>query len=274
MSVSDDWVSTDERTDRDDTELGHLGMTRVPVSAVDGFAELSGDSANASQRSLASILNAQEKPPDAWSSIVSAIPMPSTTRTGLRKKESVRTAGSHGSKRSIAYPINNSKLGSRRQSYEVRAQSSVPQLARPDLGPSMRASQFDLASGCRVKSPVPKISSFSEPKGLLEGSPPRQHGRKGHRRRRFHSLRQIMPGSARGSLLPISNGQHQHFIISQSCRENVPVGHDEKNHFPETVAMSDFAYQKHKLLERFREWCGRRCFGRRRRTLPSEGFLV
>lgn len=273
-SASDDWISTDERTDRGDTELVRLGMTRVPVSAVDGFAELSGDSANASLRSLTSILNAQEKPPEAWSSVVSAMPIPSTTRTGLRKKDSVRTAGSQKSKRSIADPINNTKLGSRRQSHEIRAQSSVPQLARPDLGPSMRASQFDLSSGCRIKSPVPKLSSFSEPEGLLEGSPPKQHGHKGHRRRRFHSLRHIMPGSTRGSLSPFANSQHQHFIVSQSCRGNVPAGLDEKNQFPETVAMSDFAYQKHKLLERFRDWCGRRCFGRKRRTVPPGGFLV
>lgn len=194
-SISDEWVTTDEKTERGDAEIQHFGMTRVPVSAVDGFAELSGDSANASQRSLMSALNGmQDKAPETWSSIVSTMPVPTTARTGLRKKESVNTVRSHRSKQSIADPVNNSKFGSRRQSHEVRAQSSVPQLAQPDLGPSMRASQFDLTSGCRIKSPVPKLSSFSEPKGLLEGSPPKPKGRKGHRRRRFHSLRHIMPG--------------------------------------------------------------------------------
>lgn len=277
--TSDEWVSTEENIRDSESELHHLGMTRVPLSAVDGFAELSGDSVLASQRSLDSVLNAPEsKPPETWSSIVSAMPVPPAKRSELKKTGSVNTVKSQKTRPSIADPVNNSRLGSRRQSHEIRARSSVPRLARPDLGPSMRASQFDLTAGFRTKTPTPKVSSFSEPQGLLEASPSmaeRQH-RKGHCRPRFHSLRQMMPPSMRGFASPglRSDAQYRPFVVSQSCRTQSPVIHADQTPFPETVAMSDFAYRKHRLLERVRNWCSRRCFSRRRRLAPQEGILV
>ncbi|KAK5956734.1 hypothetical protein OHC33_002221 [Knufia fluminis] len=279
--VSDDWVSTDDRSGHSDMELHRLGLTRVPVSAVDGFAELSGESANASQQSLTSMSDMPNpKSPDTWSGIVAAMPLPARKPTGLRRKESANTIRSHDSKRTIVEPVNNSRVDSRRTSRDMRPKSSVPRLSTPAFGPAMRVSQFDLSAGYQMKSPRRKQSSFSEPMELSQPSPT-QYGRHSMRtRRRFDSFRQLVPSSVRSFTFSPQRGgahQHQHVTIAHACREERPVSYVEQSSFPETVAMSDLTYRKHKLLEKFKEWlrCGRRVLGpKRRRSGPSGGFLV
>lgn len=277
IATSDEWISTDEKTGGSGQELRLLNMTNIPVSTVDGFAELSGQSANASQRSLTLALhNPQDQIPNNVSDITPALPMPAGRAVGLKKKDSIKTVRSQKSKQSIVDPINHSRVTSRRPSHDVRPQSSVPQLAQPDLGPLLRASQFDLTSGFRNKTPMPKTLSSSEPKELLHGSPPGQKYVKGHRRRRFHSLRHIIPGSIRGMGLSMEEitAQDQHLAEDHPRRAYTTTSHHEQPLFPETEAMSNFAYCKHKLRERFREWCDRRCFLRRRKRNPAGGFLM
>lgn len=277
--TSDEWTSTDEHIQDGESHLHHLGMTGVRFSTVDGFAELSGDSALMSHRSLNSVCNRLEKKPsESWSKIVSAMPVPPQRGVALKKAASISTIESQRLRPSIVDPVNNSRLSSQRQSHEIRACSSVPRLARLDLGPSMRVSQFDLIAECRARSPTRKPSSFAEPLGLLEGSPSKHKclREKRHRRQRFHSLRQMMPVSMRGfaSLAPANDALGHPVIVSRSCSARSPAADFQETLFPETVAMSDFTYRKHKLLEKFRKWYNRCCLGRRRRFAPQEGILV
>lgn len=279
--TSDEWASTDDRSGHNETELPRLGLSRVPISAVDGFAELSGGSANASQVSLTSILNSQNAgSPDTWSGIVAAMPLPTRKPTGLRRKESANTIRSHDSKRTIVEPVNTSRVSSRGMSHEIRTKNSAPRLSTPAFRPAMRVSQFDLAAEYQMKSSRHKQSSFWEPKELLKKSPVKYCGQSMRPRRRFDSLRQVMPSSIRSFTFPpqrAADHQHQHVSVAHACREGRPVSYVEQPSFPETVAMSDLAYRKHKLLEKLKEWlrCGRRALGpRRKRSVPSEGFLL
>jgi len=278
--VSDDWVSTDERSAHSDMELQRLGLIRVPVSAVDGFAELSGDSANASQQSLTSVSEIPNpKSPDTWSGIVATMPLPARKSTGLRRKGSANTIRSHDSKRTIVEPVNNSRVNSRRPSHEIKTKSSAPRLSTPAFGPAMRVSQFDLSAGYQMGSPRHKQSSFSEPKELLQTCPT-QYGRHSMRtRRRFNSFRQLVPSSVRSFTFSPQRGgahQHQNVTIAHACREERPFSYVEQSSFPETVAMSDLAYRKHKLLERVKEWlrCGRRVLVPKRRSSGQSGGLL
>ena len=280
-STSDEWMSTDEKLSQTDLELHRLGLTRVPISAVDGFAELSGESESASQQSLNTITNSElPRSPGTWSNIVAAMPLPTRKPTGMRKKDSFKTIQSHESKHSIVEPVNTSRVSSRKQSQEIKPQTGVPQLAHPDLGPTMRASQFDLSAGCQLKPHSHKVSIFSKPKDLLAATPPKQDQQGVRNHGRLKGIRQIMPPSIRSfTFSPPSIQNNQHFNLSHGCRAERPASCSDRPSYPETVAMSDFAYRKHRILEKLREWCRRRCgqrpfASRRRKNVPSGGFIV
>lgn len=279
-STSDAWVSTDDRSGHSETELRRLGLTRAPISAMNGFAELSGESANVSQQSSTSILNIRDSSArDARSGIVAATRLPARQPTGSRRKDPVNTK-SQDDKRDIGEPVDISRVSSYGPSDEVRTKSSVPRLSTPAFGPAMRVSQFDLAAGYQLKSPHHKKSSFSEPKELLQAIPT-NYGRHSVRdRRRFDSLRRMMPNSIRSCTFSPQRGtahHHQNITVTRACREEWPSSDIEQPSFPETVPMSNLAYRKHKLLEKVKEClpCVKRAFGpRRRRSVPSGGFLT
>jgi len=280
-TIGDEWVSTVDGSGFSDMEMHRLGLTCVPISAVDGFAELSGESANASQQSLTSILNnPTNKSPDTWSGIVAAMPLPAGKPAGLRRKESANTIHSHESKRTIVEPVNSSRGAFGRPSHHIRTKSSVPRFSTPAFDPTMCDSQFDLSAGYQVKSPGHKQSSFSEPKELLDPTPTKHSRHSMRGRRRLNSIKQMMPSSMRSLTFSQQRGvahQHQQGIITHICSEMRPSSYIEHPSFPETVAMSDLAYRKHKVLEKFKEWlrCGKRALGpRRERSVPSGGYLV
>ncbi|KAK6374134.1 hypothetical protein LTR64_002241 [Lithohypha guttulata] len=281
ISASSEWQSTDEQVSLNVLELHRLGLTRAPISAVDGFAELSGVSTDASQQSLNSTLRSPcQKSPDTWSSIVAAMPMPARKLAGLKKENSVRTVRSQ---RSIIDPVNTSRVSSQSHIKEVKAHTSVPQLDHPDLGPSIRASQFDLSAVYRVASPKRKQSSFSEPADLLLCSPARKTRRSMRARGKLLSFRNKMPSSVKSfTFSPPPSCVDQQYTFSQRCRVERPDSYFDQPSLPETIAMSDFAYRKHKLVGRLKEWCRRRCIQARpyitkpvkRRSVPPGGFIV
>ncbi|KAJ9657703.1 hypothetical protein H2198_004118 [Neophaeococcomyces mojaviensis] len=273
--------TTDQQIQDHGRDLAKMGWTRVPISAVDGFAELSGESANASQQFSTSVQrNSSQPKPDMWSGMVAAMPTLGKKSTGLRRKPSAITIRSVRSDRSIVEPVNTSRVASKRASREVKSQSSVPQLARPDLGPAMRASEFDLATQYLMKSPQPE-TSFSE---LKTGESPAKYGRHSMRARwRLNGLRHIIPKSPQSRCAFASPAAtttvRPNLTINQHCRVQRAVSFDEEPMYPETVAMSDFAYRKHKIMEKFREWCRRQCLRRpaamkRGRSVRAGGFLV
>ena len=275
-SLSSDWRSTDDST-QDEPHLRKLGMSRVPISVVDGFAELSGESASASLRSL----DSKNKPmmhrsPDTWSTILAAMPLPKRTFRSLRRQDSRKTTTSNHSQRRIAEPINTSRLGSTRKS--STPQQEIPKLAKPDLGPIMRLSQFDLSDQFRIRSPTYKQSSFSEPKDLLQVSPQHLGGDGTRNRDKFYSFRNVMPSSMRSFTFSPDHSQKP-YHLARACQMQKTDSIYQQPDLPETVAMSDFAYQKHRMIEKLKGWCRRRRvqkkFGSKRRSsLPPGGFIV
>lgn len=276
ITTSSEWTSTDEQSSRNH-ELDKLGMARMPISAVDGFAELSGESASVSLRSLNSAENPSlQRSPDTWSSIVAAMPLPARKMTGIGRQNSTRTNASSKSTREIVEPVNTSRM--RRKS--LKTEDSVPCLARPDLGPAMRASQFDLSGTYNMKSPRHKKSSFSEAKDILQASPIKTQVNGTCNRERFYSFRNMVPSSMRSfTFSPKPSQAQKPYSLARACQMQPSSSFYEQPHFPETVAMSDFAYRKHKLLEKLKGWCRRRCvqkpFGaKKRRSVPPGGFIV
>jgi len=279
--VSDAWVSTDNTSDHGETKLHSVGLVRAPISAKNGFAELSGESGNVSQQSSASILNVKDPiAQGAWSTTATTMPSPAKQQTAPRCRDPVNIIMRRDRNRNIGEPVNNSRASPDVSSHKIRTRSSVPRLSTPVFGPTIRVSQFDLAAGYQLKSPHHKKSSLSEAKELLQASPT-QYGRHSVReRRRFGSLRRIIPNSIRSCTFSPRNGtahDHQNVVVARACREERRSSYTEQPSFMEIVPMSDSAYRKHKLLEKVKEClpCVRRAFEPRRRTsVPSRGFLT
>lgn len=279
--VSDAWVSTDNTSDHGETKLHSVGLVGAPISAKNGFAELSGESANVSQQSSASILNTKDPvAQDAWSTTATTMPSPARQQTTPRRRDPVNVIMRQDRNRSIGEPVNSSRARPDVSSHKIKTRSSVPRLSTPIFGPTIRVSQFDLAAGYQLKSPHHKKSSFSEPKELLQASPT-QYGRHSVReRRRFDSLRRMIPNSIRSCTFSPQHGtahDHQNVVVARACREERPSSYIEQPSFMAIVPMSDSAYRKHKLLEKVKEClpCVRRAFEpRRRKSVPSGGFLT
>jgi len=279
-STSDAWVSTDDRSGHDQTNLRRLGLTGAPISGVDGFAELSGKSANISQQSSTSVFDIRDsKSRDARSGTVKATPLPARQPTGSTRKDANNTK-SQDDKRVVGEPVDVCGVSSYGPSHKIKTKSSVPRLSTPAFGPAMRVSQFDLAAGYQLKSPHHKKSSFSEPKELLQASPTNYGRHSVRNRRRFDSLRQMVPDSIRSCTFSHQRGSahhHQNVTVARACREEWPSSDIEQPSFPETVPMSNLAFQKHKLLEKVKEClpCVKRAFGpRRKKSVQSGGFLA
>lgn len=278
LKGSDDTV--DAVVQQYDRGFAITGLSQDPISTGNEFAELSGESASAAQ-SLTSILNIPDQPkPGAWQNSVTAIPTTGKRVTGLRRKLSASTIRTVRSDRNVLEPLNTSRVTSKRASREINRQISVPQLAYPDLGPTMRASEFDLSMQYLKNSPQPKISSPA----LMTAGSPQEYGKHSMRARwRCNSLRHIMskPLHPRGVFaFPIgATNTHPNTIVSQGCRFQPAVSFSEQQSYPETVAMSDFAYRKYRVMEKLKEWCRGPCMGRpvavkERRSIPAGGFLV
>lgn len=252
--------------------LATTGLSQNPISTVDGFAELSAESTSAAQ-SLTSILNIPDQPKsDMWQNSVAVIPTMGKRTTGLRRKPSASTIRTVRSDRNVLEPLNTSRVTSKRASREINRQSSVPQLAYPDLGPTMRASEFDLSTQYLKTSPQPKTSS---PIPMIAKSP-EKYGKHSMRARwKCNSLRHIMskPLHSRGAA-----NTHFNMTISQDCRLQPAVSFDEQPMYPDTIAMSDFAYRKYRVMEKLKEWCRGPCMSRpvavKRKSSIAGGFLV
>lgn len=207
------------------------------------------------------------------------MPMPARRPTGLRKQNTLKTVRSQGS---INEPVNTSHASSKRQSRELKLRSSVPQLAEPDFGPAIRASQLDLAADYHTRSPKHKQSSFSEPADMMNTAST-AYARRTMRGRGLLGFRKKVPPSIRSfTFSPPPSRVDQDWTYSQHCRVERPVSYYDQPSLPETAAMSDFTYRKHKLMEKLRDWCKRRCFQARpyvvrpkkRRSVPPGGFIV
>ena len=144
----------------------------------------------------------------------------------------------------------------------------------------MRASQFDLSGVYQLKSPRHKKSSFSEAKDVFQVSPAKVTDHGNRNRERFYSFRNMVPSSMRSfTFSPTPSQAQKPYSLARACQMQPSSSFYEPPHFPETVAMSDFAYRKHKLFERLKGWCKRRCVqkpfaAKKRRSVPPGGFIV
>lgn len=244
--------------------LANAGLSRVPVSTIDGFAEMIGDSVFNSQQSLRDVEKHDEESraplSSKWSNIVAAMPLPGKTIPKVPRKSSVSTMRSIQSTRSITKPENSSRITVSRVEHEVKAQSSVPQLGLLDLGPSIRPSQFGLDTSFALQSPRLQPSMpdthFSLPDSLPGGT------QRGSRTRwRLHSLRHILPKSPRAtmSFKPPQDGRYPVSGIDHILKSR-PSYQDQ---YCTPATASTIACQKQRLKDRMRVWWSRQCLPQR-----------
>lgn len=275
---SSEWVSTTNSSIENANLLEGKCLAHIPISVVDGFAELSGQSADISQQSLPLTHQTSCKPPDTWSSIVAAMPLPSGHKFGVKRDNSNSSLKSQ-SRLNVVNPLNTSRSASRLPSIRLRTAGSAPRLRTPVLGPALRASHFDFHASIEAQNPRYKQSSFIETDIMRRISLDENPNGRVRAARKFNSWRHIMPDSLRSFNFSPRRSEPrpaQTPMVAENCRKPRPRSYPSSTCLPETIAMSDFAYRKHKLLEKLREWCRRRCGkrGSHKRALPPGGFLV
>lgn len=240
------------------------GLSRVPISTIDGFAEMIGDSVFNSQQSLQQAIKQSDEsraPPSSnWSNIMAAMPLPQRTIPQAPRKSSVSTMRSIQSVRSVTKPENTSRITVNRVNHEVKAQSSVPQLGNLDLGPSIRPSQFGLDASFVLQSPRLQ-PSMPDTHVSLPDSLPGGTQRGSRTRWRFHSLRHILPQTPRVTMdyQPPQDGRYPVSGIDHVLKSR----HSYQDHYCPPTTASTFESQTQRLKGKMRLWWSRQCLPRR-----------
>jgi len=231
---------------------------RRTASPIVDHAQLSGDSSMA-VRDWAMVTKDSSLPQPAsfgWSSILATVPEPVEKKVESLPKGSVRKADNHRSNTTSAEPLNNTRLDTR----VPRLGDIIPQLVPPDLEHPLTVLDHDLnvPDDERMLTAKPVLSGM---KGLFLDDSSAQLERPSVRKRfHFHSLPSALRGSPVDTIVATNAAQSDsaHVNLSHSCRMDGRSPAEE--YVPNnTVAMSDFAYRKRKVLERFKEWWKRQC---------------
>jgi hypothetical protein len=223
-------------------------------SPVDGYAELSGESVPPSQTNLQSVLSRSPPIPTRWSSIIAAMPQPVKRSTEIARKASIRTQRSRRSNGSIVEPVNTSRLQG-----QIPRIGSVPQLAPPEFGPPLTSSDLNLsipyaAAPSTIRPTLRETKSF-----FSDDSSANRQRRSLRGRLHLHSLRNVVSNSAGTSMVTHTPRPNNNLKLSYSCQIKGRGGADGENVVQDTVPMTDFAYRKRRMLEKFREWWKRQC---------------
>jgi hypothetical protein len=253
--------------------------TESVKSPVEGYAELSGESMPASQNNLVGLMSRPPLIPARWSSIIAAMPQPRKPSIDVGRKTSIRSHRSQRSNTSVVEPINSTRLRT-----PVPRSDSVPRLAPPEFGPPLTSSEFNLsipfADIPSTIQPSTIRPTLRETKSFFSDDSSARRQRNSLRQRlHLNGLRNLIPSSA-GTSMIAQTPRSQRLNISHSCQLKGHGSHQNKVASPsDTVAMTDFAYRKRKMLERLKEWWRRQCLqkvvsGRRKRDRFTQNTVA
>ncbi|KAI1625116.1 hypothetical protein EDD37DRAFT_378072 [Exophiala viscosa] len=247
----DDWTTTESPE-----EL-------TTASPVNGYAELSAESVVVQPPTMISTDSVllPSSMPRRWTSMLAAMPEPVKTSADVVRRASVRTVRTHRSNPSIIEPLN-----STRQSSQVQRLGSVPQLAPPEFGPPLTSSDLNLSLGLPAPPPNSRPPLRQTQSFFSDDSSAQHRGHGPNKRFDLHSLRS---GLTRSTGLRGTRGS--------STRNNVEMTPLQKGNMMfrkspdyarsslgDIVPMTDFAYKKRKVLDRFKDWFKRHACKRRR----------
>ncbi|KAK5333962.1 hypothetical protein LTR98_009873 [Exophiala xenobiotica] len=223
-------------------------------SPLTGYAELSGDSISAQPPTMVSAGSVllPSSVPRRWTSMLAAMPEPVKKSIDVVRKASIRTVRSHRSNTSITNPLNSTRMNS-----QLPRLGSVPQLAPSDFGPPLTSSNLDLSLRLPeppriIRPPLRQVQSFFSDDSSARGM---RHGT----RKRFdlHSLRSGLTRSSGMLGTRGSTARHTQAEVktNQSCQIRSRKSSDyAQSSLGDTVPMTDFAYKKRKVLDRFKDW--------------------
>ncbi|KAK6386097.1 hypothetical protein LTS17_001671 [Exophiala oligosperma] len=241
-SPEDEWETTESPEDI---------TLKSPVA---GYAELSGESVIAQPPTTVTSGSVQisSAAPKRWSNMLAAMPDPVKKSIDIVRKVSVRTMRSHQSNTSIAYPVNSTRMSS-----QLPRSGSVPQLAPPEFGPPLTSSNLDLTLRLpealpTTRPPLRQAQSFFSDDSSAQYS-------KHVMRKRFdlHSIRSGLTRSAGMLGTRGSTARHTEVRFSPSDHVNRRSFDTPQSLFGDTVPMTDFAFKKRKVLDRFKDWLKR-----------------
>ncbi|KIW14539.1 hypothetical protein PV08_07323 [Exophiala spinifera] len=224
-------------------------------SPVAGYAELSGESVIAqppTTTTSASVVLSSSAP-KRWSTMLAAMPEPVKKSIDIVRKASVRSVRTHRSNTSITNPLNSTRMSS-----QLPRSGSVPQLAPPEFGPPLTSSNLDLTLRLPDTLPISRPPLRQAQSFFSDNSSARQSNHVMRKRFDLHSLRSGLTRSSgvlgtRGSTArhtEVKFGPQVHFNNRKSFDNSQSLLCD-------TVPMTDFAFKKRKVLDRFKDWLKR-----------------
>lgn len=265
-------LPTEERAGADRSRIVEP-MDDEPRPPVTGYAELSGDSVPISQTNIAARMSKSPPIPTRWSSIIAAMPQPIKRSAEIARKASQRSHRSQRSNNSVVEPLNSTRIHK-----PIPRMNSIPRLGSPDLGPPLTSSDFNLSIPyaeipSTIRPTLRETTSF-----FSDDSSAKRQRRSLRQKLHIHSLRTVMSGSAETDLLspsPRFNG----ITLSHSCQLKGRKFDGMVDAPGDTVPMTDFAYQRRKVVERFKDWWNKQCLqkvvhGRKRRERALPGAMV
>lgn len=221
-------------------------------SPVPGYAELSGESVIAQPPTTIpseSVLLSSSAP-KRWTNMLAVMPEPVKKSIEIVRKASIRTVRSHRSNTSITHPLNSTRMSS-----QLPRSGSVPQLAPPEFGPPLTSSNLDLT--LRLPGLLPGTRPpLRQAQSFFSDNSSAQHS-KHIMRKRFdlHSLRSGLTGSSGILGTRGSTAQHTEVKFNPSIHVNNQRSFDNSQSFlGDTVPVTDFAFKKRKVLDRFKDW--------------------
>ncbi|KAK4935576.1 hypothetical protein LTR10_023401 [Elasticomyces elasticus] len=223
------------------------------ASPIVGYAELSGESVivqPSTMISTGSVLLPSSMP-RRWTSMLAAMPEPVKKSADVIRKASIRTVRTHRSNTSIIEPLN-----STRQGLQLPWLGSVPQLAPPEFGPPLTSSDLNLSLG--LPAP-PQISRppLRQAQSFFSDDSSAQHG--GHLPRKRFDLHSLRSGLTRSTGLMGTRRSSTRNNVDMTPRQNGNIVVRKSSDYArsslgDVVPMTDFAYKKRKVFDRFKDW--------------------
>ncbi len=207
--------------------------------------------------------------PIRWSSILAFAHEPVKRSLEVTRKLSTKTAHSNRSNQNLADPINSTRLSS-----QIPRVESHVRLASPDFGPALASS--DLCLTLPYAEPPSTIRpTLRETQSFFSDDSSAQKNRRTSFRKRFHlhSLRSTTVAGSRGvanAATQTSRSSHP-TRLHQSCQALARKSSEHEMALDGTVAMSDFAYKRRKVVEKLKEWWKRRCLQKRLALMKLKG---
>ena len=185
----------------------------------------------------------------------------------MTRRVSAMTVKSNDSTTNIVDPITSTRLSS-----QIPQSESCARLAPYDFGTLGNADLTLSIPGAEPPSPI--RPGLSETQSFFSDDSSAQRPYRASFRTRFHlhSLRNTMGPPSRGvNVATQTSGGSVGNKLHHSCQILARKSSEHQLASEETVAMSDFAYRKRKVVERVKEWWKRQCLQRKLSVMKMKG---